>query len=334
MTRMYRVYDIKLLIAVGMDANESIFPLAFAVTANESNGTWGMFLTHLRRYIITDRMSICVLSDQHQAILHSMTNLPGWQPLFAYYRFCLRHTKANFQTKVENSTLNKLMWVAAMEHQQKKFLIRMEMIKTVNPIAYNWLKDIEAEKWTLHTNGGWRWGMLLTNNSESFNGLLKSAQGLPVIAMVRMTFKPVVERFATKTRHARTILTDGAKLMPKPAQMFEHYRKKCELHQMVEYNYVERVYEVRIGYYQGQGGNLHTFYERMRTCSYGRWQSYHVSCSHAIKCFEAMRKRVSTYVASEYNVENYLKAYARGFYPLGDQSYWPNEPFSMIANKE
>ncbi|XP_059294526.1 uncharacterized protein LOC132047507 [Lycium ferocissimum] len=44
---VYGRYDIKLLIAVGMDANGSIFPLAFAIAANESNETWGMFLTHL-----------------------------------------------------------------------------------------------------------------------------------------------------------------------------------------------------------------------------------------------------------------------------------------------
>ncbi|XP_059285609.1 uncharacterized protein LOC132039080 [Lycium ferocissimum] len=40
-THVYGRYDIKLLIAVGMDANGSIFPLAFAIAANESNETWG-----------------------------------------------------------------------------------------------------------------------------------------------------------------------------------------------------------------------------------------------------------------------------------------------------
>ncbi|XP_059285906.1 uncharacterized protein LOC132039440 [Lycium ferocissimum] len=36
---MYGVYNIKLLIAVGMDANGSIFALAFAIAANESTNT-------------------------------------------------------------------------------------------------------------------------------------------------------------------------------------------------------------------------------------------------------------------------------------------------------
>ncbi|XP_059295349.1 uncharacterized protein LOC132048666 [Lycium ferocissimum] len=50
-THVYGRYDIKLLIAVGMDANGSIFPLAFAIAANESNETWGMFLTHLQTHL-------------------------------------------------------------------------------------------------------------------------------------------------------------------------------------------------------------------------------------------------------------------------------------------
>ncbi|XP_070029438.1 uncharacterized protein [Nicotiana sylvestris] len=35
-THVYRKYDIKLLIAVAVDANRQIFPLAFAICANES----------------------------------------------------------------------------------------------------------------------------------------------------------------------------------------------------------------------------------------------------------------------------------------------------------
>ena len=97
-----------------MDANGSIFPLAFAIAANESNETWGMFLTHLQTHVIKGRQGICVLSDRHKGILHNMRTLEGWQPPHAYHRYCLRHLKANLQTKFGNDTVNKLMWGAAM----------------------------------------------------------------------------------------------------------------------------------------------------------------------------------------------------------------------------
>ncbi|XP_059289364.1 uncharacterized protein LOC132042871 [Lycium ferocissimum] len=95
-TYVYEVYDIKLLITVGMDANGSIFPLAFATAANESTETWGLFLTYLRQHVIKDRMGICVISDRNAGILSNMWDLHGWQPPFAHHRYCLRHLKANF----------------------------------------------------------------------------------------------------------------------------------------------------------------------------------------------------------------------------------------------
>ncbi|XP_059311376.1 uncharacterized protein LOC132062927 [Lycium ferocissimum] len=135
-THVYGAYDIKLLIAVGIDANESIFPLAFAIAANESTDTWGIFLTHSKTHVIKDHTGVCVLSDHHKGILHNMDNLPGWQPPLVYHRYCLRHLKANLQSKFHNGTLNKLMWGAVMEHQQRKWATKMDLIRAVSEPAY------------------------------------------------------------------------------------------------------------------------------------------------------------------------------------------------------
>ncbi|XP_070020266.1 uncharacterized protein [Nicotiana sylvestris] len=64
-THVYRKYDIKLLIAVAVDANGQIFSLAFAICATESQET-------------------------------SVENLPTWQEPYAYHRYCVRYLKANF----------------------------------------------------------------------------------------------------------------------------------------------------------------------------------------------------------------------------------------------
>ncbi|XP_070017753.1 uncharacterized protein [Nicotiana sylvestris] len=51
-THVYRKYDIKLLIVVAVDANGSIFPLAFAICANESQDMWTLFLNHLKEHVV------------------------------------------------------------------------------------------------------------------------------------------------------------------------------------------------------------------------------------------------------------------------------------------
>ncbi|XP_059285702.1 uncharacterized protein LOC132039176 [Lycium ferocissimum] len=176
-TYVYGRYDIKLLIAVGMDANGSIIPLAFSIAANECSETWGMFLTHLQTHVIKGRQGICVLSDRHKDILHNMRTMKGWQPLHAYHRYCLRNLKANLQTKFGNGTVNKLMW--GLRCRSTKKMGQKWSAKEVSEEAYVWLMKLEVEKWTLYAWRKERWGMLTHERLESFNGLLKSTRGLP-----------------------------------------------------------------------------------------------------------------------------------------------------------
>ncbi|PHT93958.1 hypothetical protein T459_01840 [Capsicum annuum] len=87
------------------------------------------------------------------------------------------------------------MWSAATEHQERKFFQRMEQIKILSPATYMWLDKFSLDKWIMYKDDGRRWGAMTTNVSESYNGLLKKVRGLPVTAMVRMTFKALVDRF-------------------------------------------------------------------------------------------------------------------------------------------
>ncbi|XP_070030671.1 uncharacterized protein [Nicotiana sylvestris] len=116
-THVYGKYDIKLLIVVAVDANGQIFPLAFAMCANESQETWTLFLNHLKEHVV----GICLISYRHGGILSSVENLPAWQEPYAYHRYCARHLKANFQKAYSSKDLHDLMWMAATDHQQYKF---------------------------------------------------------------------------------------------------------------------------------------------------------------------------------------------------------------------
>ncbi|XP_047259565.1 uncharacterized protein LOC124892273 [Capsicum annuum] len=96
-THVYGKYDIKLLITVGTDGNGSIFPLAFAIAANESLDTRTKFLSDLHQHVVRGREGIMLISDRHHKILRSVSTEHNWQASFAYHRYCLRHLKANYQ---------------------------------------------------------------------------------------------------------------------------------------------------------------------------------------------------------------------------------------------
>ena len=66
-THLYGKYKGKLMIAMAIDANNKIYPLAFVLVESESIETWGWFLSCIRRYV-TDRRHLCVISDRHPGI--------------------------------------------------------------------------------------------------------------------------------------------------------------------------------------------------------------------------------------------------------------------------
>ncbi|KAF3621336.1 hypothetical protein FXO37_32864 [Capsicum annuum] len=68
-TYIYGKYDIKLLIVVGTDDNGSIFPLVFAIAANESLDTWTKFLGNLHQHVVCGCQGVTLISDRHHDIL-------------------------------------------------------------------------------------------------------------------------------------------------------------------------------------------------------------------------------------------------------------------------
>lgn len=176
--------------------------------------------------------------------------------------------------------------------------------------------------------------MMTTNISESFNSLLKSARKLPVTAMVRLTYKQVGERFVTRSAYGRRLSSENERWMTNPMNRFESNRLKAARHSLINYHQEdENLFEVKTNTHNGRGGNVHTVNASRRVYQCGKWQSYHIPCSHALRGFESLGYNAWDYIAKKYSVHKYKKTYSGGLSPLDNDAYWPTIPFSMIANK-
>ncbi|KAH0774085.1 hypothetical protein KY290_011222 [Solanum tuberosum] len=89
-THMYGKYEITLLIDVGVDGNDNILPLAFAIVDKESKVAWKWFFRKLSTHVIKDREDICIISDRAKGILTSLSELWQFQEPRAFHRFCLK----------------------------------------------------------------------------------------------------------------------------------------------------------------------------------------------------------------------------------------------------
>ncbi|KAK9985882.1 hypothetical protein SO802_030833 [Lithocarpus litseifolius] len=78
-TYLYGKYRGNLLIAMATDANNEIFPLAFAVVDEETGASWGWLLSCLRTAIsdVVPDSGICIMSDRHRGIISSITQWPN-----------------------------------------------------------------------------------------------------------------------------------------------------------------------------------------------------------------------------------------------------------------
>ncbi|KAL9687621.1 hypothetical protein QQ045_032026 [Rhodiola kirilowii] len=116
---MYGKWVGKLLEAVGLDANNHLLLVCFAVVESESNSSWKWFMSSIREGV-TQREGLCIISDRHKGILAAMRE-PQWSPPHAYHRVCVHHLQSNFMSNVKDSFLKEKLGSVAYQMKELKF---------------------------------------------------------------------------------------------------------------------------------------------------------------------------------------------------------------------
>ncbi|KAL9680794.1 hypothetical protein QQ045_012573 [Rhodiola kirilowii] len=157
-THMYGKYNAKLLIAIGLDANNDILPLGFALVESENTASWKWFMSCIREGV-TQRVGLCVVSDRHAGILAAMRE-PEWKEPMAYHCVCVRHLQSNFMMKVNDEVLKAKLGEVAFAKKELKFMKKFgELLELLNdkPHVRKWLVDMNKETWTqAYDHGGLR----------------------------------------------------------------------------------------------------------------------------------------------------------------------------------
>ncbi|CAI9304145.1 unnamed protein product [Lactuca saligna] len=119
----------ELLAAVGRDANNSMFPLAWAVVTVENKDTWKWFLDLLMDDI--DRGSgngLTLISDGHKGLIEAIKE----RVPHAEHRLCARHILANFNTRFKGEHFIKPFWRAVKATTKQRHEAAMQEIKELD----------------------------------------------------------------------------------------------------------------------------------------------------------------------------------------------------------
>ncbi|CAI9280097.1 unnamed protein product [Lactuca saligna] len=134
----------ELLTAIRMDANNHVYPIAWAVAEIENNPNWQWFLELLHADLeLQGGLDLCVKSDQHKGLLKAVkVVLPRVE-----HRQCARHVYANFRKFFNGIEFKNMFWTVVNSTVEGDIKLNMEKIKEVNLAAYDHLMAREPKSW-------------------------------------------------------------------------------------------------------------------------------------------------------------------------------------------
>ncbi|XP_059658654.1 uncharacterized protein LOC132304976 [Cornus florida] len=130
-------YKGTMLGATGFDANDGLWPLAYAVVSSENDDDWHWFLSKVKE--ILDGRIVTILTDRHPSLISCIRDIFGSQ----YHSWCLRHLTANFSTSILGR--QSLGLRASGKEHAKKLLDKIAYARTVDEYE-NALAAMRVEK--------------------------------------------------------------------------------------------------------------------------------------------------------------------------------------------
>ncbi|KAI0500776.1 hypothetical protein KFK09_018993 [Dendrobium nobile] len=322
-----------LLTAIGMDANNGLYPLAFAVVESECTESWIWFLRQVNELlpVVTNRPNLCIISDRHAGLVR------GCREIFpnVAHRHCLRHLRENFKKAIRQMGIGDVDFLcqkmyAAGNTDDKAFFNRcMEDMRRIKVDIHQWLVDRDVSRWSLINDGGFRFGVMTTNAAESFNGVLKRARGLPIQALITAIYYNIISMFMRRLEFIATeeqqnnnffaprVQTLVKKIEEEARRMPEPIRLNLNEFQVVDMS--SRSYRVDI------------LDGRRCKCSCEKPMLYHSPCSHVVCCLALLRRSHFEYVSPYYTTTNYKLSYSGEFHHIPNKDEWgEHNPISGI----
>ncbi|WVZ93287.1 hypothetical protein U9M48_039281 [Paspalum notatum var. saurae] len=171
-----------LLCAVGRDANNQIYPIAWAVVEMETNDTWDWFTYLLCRDLqIGDGDGWVVISDQQKGILKAVQT---WLPN-AEHRNCARHIYANWRKKHKKKEFQKIFWKCAKASCISIFNTARAELAEKTPVGAQDIMNTSPHHWSrAWIKLGANCDSVDNNICESFNKWIVEPRHFPIISML------------------------------------------------------------------------------------------------------------------------------------------------------
>ncbi|XP_054786991.1 uncharacterized protein LOC129293202 [Prosopis cineraria] len=306
-------YKLTLLAASTYDANNELFPVAYAIACGETFDEWAWFLHNVKD--ITSSVQVTVVSDRNSAIIAAVRATFGDER----HAYCYRHLKENFSLEVtkiikgtgKNNGYNKedalkLLDAIAYARLECDFNVAMGNLRSFCPEMAQWLEtNGDIDRWALSRFPFRRWDNIVTNLAESFNlWLVKEINHNVCVLIHEHQEKLAKELYASK--EAMIEWKNGVGL-----NVEAKLKENVLMAEVMEAEYYgpNRIL-VRTG--------LTNFSVNLafRDCTCQAWQMSGIPCTHACAAIKRVHDDVYAYVEECYLLSSQQKIYNSTMIPV------------------
>ncbi|GAA0164331.1 hypothetical protein LIER_19994 [Lithospermum erythrorhizon] len=179
----------QLLVALGIDPNNNIFPIAYALVEIENKASWEWFLHHLYEDIMVigsnndeaDKGDWTFMCDKQKGLIEAFKIVL----LRVDHRFCVHENfkSAGFRAQ----TFKDVLWTTATSTTTQWFQEAMDNMKALVVSAFNWLEDKDPKQWSrTYFTTSIKCDVLPNNRCEIFNSFILDARDKPILTFVSM----------------------------------------------------------------------------------------------------------------------------------------------------
>lgn len=294
-----------LLAATAADAEDGVFPVAFAVVDAETDDNWHWFLQELKASLSTSE-KITFVADFEKGLKESL------QQIFdGYHSYCLRYLaeklnrdlKGRFSHEARRFMINDF-YAAAYAPNLESFERCTENIKSISPEAFKWVIESDPKHWANAFFEGARYNHMSSNFGQAFYSWVSEAHDLPITQMVDVLRGKMMESIYARRVDSKEWIT---RLTPSKE---EKLQKETTMGQSLQVLLSHgSTFEVR-------GESVDIVDVEHWDCSCRGWQLTGLPCCHAIAVFDCTGRSSYDYCSRYFTVESYHLTYTESILPV------------------
>ncbi|KAL0553591.1 hypothetical protein IC582_007491 [Cucumis melo] len=172
-------YRGQLIVAVCLDGNNQIYPLAFGVVDRETDDSIQWFLEKLKG-AIREVPNLGFVTDRKTCFAKGISSVfPS-----AFHGLCVQHLSQNLHDKYKNDTVATLFYNASRTYRESTFVEAWRHLLAFPNGSGKYLNDVGIARWSRVHFPGRRYNMMTTNIAESMNSIPKEPRDLPIASFL------------------------------------------------------------------------------------------------------------------------------------------------------